>query len=156
MTKLGPAAFDFYVGLADKRSYDAVADKFGVTKRAVSKHAAHHRWQERLTTIEQAASAKSVVKLTDALSEMNDRHLRVVKAVQARALEALRTTPLRTGLDAVKALDFALRTERTILGEPTERAVLTVEQKIKDEYQKWMSAESQGSVVDVIPETTSA
>ena len=36
MKKIPPDAFDFYFSLGPPRSYQAVADKYGVTKRAVT------------------------------------------------------------------------------------------------------------------------
>ena len=46
--KIPPDAFDYYFGLGTGRSYQAVADRYGVTKRAVTNYATRERWRERL------------------------------------------------------------------------------------------------------------
>ena len=40
-------AFEFYVALGLERSYARIAEHFGMTKRAVTKHAASERWSAR-------------------------------------------------------------------------------------------------------------
>ncbi len=50
--KIPDNAFDFYFGLGPSRSYQAVADEYGVTKRAVTKLATKERWQKRLEELE--------------------------------------------------------------------------------------------------------
>jgi hypothetical protein len=41
-------------------------------------------------------------------------------------------------MDAVRALSMAVRDERLIRGEPTDRSAIDVEEVIKREYQRWM------------------
>ena len=48
MRKIPPDAFDFYFSLGPPRSYQAVANKYGVTKRAVTNLAGREDWQRRL------------------------------------------------------------------------------------------------------------
>ena len=43
--KIPPEAFDHYFSLGPERSYEAVARKYGVTKRAVTKLAKRESWQ---------------------------------------------------------------------------------------------------------------
>ena len=52
--KLPPDTFAYYLDLGVGRSYQAVADNFGVTKQAVVKLAAREKWQERLQQIEKS------------------------------------------------------------------------------------------------------
>ena len=48
MTKRIPDdAFSFYASLGPTRSYQAVADRYWVSKRAVVKHAAKEKWAEQ-------------------------------------------------------------------------------------------------------------
>ena len=46
--KIPEEAFEFYVGLGPHRSYQAIADHYGVTKRAITKVAVRDGWTERL------------------------------------------------------------------------------------------------------------
>ena len=125
--KIPADAFEFYFGLGPERSYRAVAERFRVTKQAVVKAATRERWQERLQHIESQARAKSAEAAVESLSEMNDRHVKVLRAIQGRALETLRSMPLASAMDAVRALDLTIRQERLIRGEASERAELSVE-----------------------------
>ena len=75
----------------------------------------------------------------DAFDEMNQRHLKVLKVIQGKALEALRTLPLERATDAVKALELVMKQERIARGDPDEGNE-TVEQLIKREYERWLVA----------------
>jgi hypothetical protein len=46
--------------------------------------------------------------------------MRIAKAVQARGLEALKSAPLRTGLEALRAIELGVRQERELRGNPRE------------------------------------
>ena len=43
--KIPPDALEYYLGLGPDRSYQKVADHYGVSKRAVTKLAARERWR---------------------------------------------------------------------------------------------------------------
>src|SRR6185436_10660602 len=103
--RIPEAAFDYYVAQGPGRSYQAVAQQFSVTKRAVARCALREDWQGRLAKIEHAAREKTEKRLVETLDEMNERHLKIVKVVQGRALEALKSMPLSTGMEAVRALE---------------------------------------------------
>lgn len=54
--KLPADAFDFYFALGTKRSYQAVADRYGVSKRTVAARAARENWTDRTTKLALAIS----------------------------------------------------------------------------------------------------
>jgi hypothetical protein len=139
--RLGPDALQYYLGLGPGRSYQAVAHKFGVSKRAVTALAVKERWQERVAEVEREAQATAVQRAIETLEAMNDRHLKALRVIQAKALQALREMPLSTAMEAVRALDLAIRQERTIRGEPSERTAVSVEEVIRSEYERWLSFE---------------
>ena len=134
-------AFTYYVGLGPERSYGTVAKRFSVTKRAITKLAQRESWQSRLVAIEQEAQTRSDEKLAETLEQMNDRHLKMVRAMQAKALAALKAMPLGSAMDGVRALNLAIEKERLIRGEPTDRSALSVEETIKREYEAWLTPE---------------
>ena len=138
-SRLPSDAFSYYLGLGSQRSYQRVADEFGISKRAVTKRADRDRWQERLAAIETEARHRSDEKAVETLEEMSDRHLRSLRIVQGKALEALRALPLGTAMEAVRALDMSIKQERTIRGEPSDRSAISVEQVIREEYERWMT-----------------
>jgi hypothetical protein len=57
--KIPPDAFDFYFSLGPGRSYQAVAEEYGVTKRAVTKVTANERWQDQIAALERTARESS-------------------------------------------------------------------------------------------------
>lgn len=139
MTRKIPAeeAFSFYAGLGPKRSYRAVAEKFGASKRGVTKLAHRENWAGRLASIESKTRDKADERIVDSLDEMNDRHLRIAKALQSKALRALQALPLEQAKDVIRALELGVKQERLVRGEPTERQA-TIEEMVKAEYDAWL------------------
>ena len=115
-----------------------MARKYGVSKRAVTKLAARQSWQARIHEIERKARQASDQKAVESLDQMNDRHLKSLRVIQGKALEALKARPLNTAMEAVRALDLAIRQERVVRGEPGDRTATTVEETIRGEYERWM------------------
>jgi hypothetical protein len=113
-------AFDFYVGLGPQRSYQTVAKHYGVTKRAVVKAATKGEWQRRAQDIEE--KARHAANTTETRESMDRRHRKTIEYVQSRALEALRSMPMRNAMDAIRALDISIREERSIIGADDEPA----------------------------------
>src|SRR5262249_15609510 len=112
--KIPQDAFSFYFSLGPVRSYDRVAAHYGATKRAVTRLAVKERWQERAAELERKARERANEKALESMEEMNDRHLKLMRVIQGKALEALKQFPLGTALAAVRALDTAVRQERLI------------------------------------------
>ena len=135
MKRLSPDAFSYYVELGPTRSYDAVAKRFGVSKVTVVNHATKERWQERLREAEEKAREAANKKAVDTLQEVKDRQLQEARILERRALEALKTLPPEKAAKAATMLQIAWRHELLLLGEPTERAELSVEEITKRELQ---------------------
>lgn len=136
--KLPHDAFAVYAAQGPNRSYAAVAKHFRCDKKTVTRLAQQENWQAKIAEIERNAQVSVREKVETALEEMTERHLKIVRVVQAKALDALRGMSLRTALDAVKALDFSVRHERLIVGEPTDRQAVSVEDVIRREYDRWL------------------
>lgn len=136
--KIPQDAFGFYWSLGPERSYQAVAEHFQVSKRAVSKVAIREDWSGRIQVIEKKANERTDEKLAETIEQMTERHVKIFKLVQRKALEALKSMPLTTAFEAVKALDLAAKQERLARGEPTDRSQVDVEQIIKREYERWL------------------
>ena len=140
-TRIPPDSFDYYVRLGPTRSYAQVAAHFGVHKRSIVKFATRHGWARRLLEIETKARERSETSLVDAVEEMNQRHIKTAKMLQAKALEALRSLPIDTAMGAVRALDIGVRQERLVAGEPTDRNAVAIEDVIKREAARWLGPE---------------
>ncbi|HVS08623.1 MAG TPA: hypothetical protein VMS76_02020 [Planctomycetota bacterium] len=131
--KIPPDAFAYYFSLGPGRSYQAVAEKYGVSKRAVTLLAARENWQARLAEQEQKARESANQKVLESLEEMDSRHLKTARFLQSKGIEALKGMPLDNATAAVRAIVAGLEKERLIRGEPTERTE-NVEALIKREY----------------------
>ena len=142
--KLPAEAFDFYLGLGVGRSYSQVAEHYGVSKGAVTALAKRDGWQGRLAKVEAEARSKSTAKAVESLEQVNDRHLRIARSLQAKALEALRSMSLEDARDVIRALDLGVKQERLILGEPSERSAISIEETIEREYERWMISKEVG------------
>ena len=75
--KIPEDAFAQYVSMGVERSYQALADMLGVTKRAVTKLAARDKWSERLSKIEKDVREKCDKRLVETLEQMYERHMRL-------------------------------------------------------------------------------
>ena len=142
-SKIPPDAFECYVAMGAKRSYESVAQKYGVSKRSVVKRATREGWQRRVAEIETRAQERATERAVDTLEEVKTRHLKAFKAVQLRALESLKALLFKDPMDAVRAMDIAARHELLALGEPSERTAVAVEDVIRREYERWMVSDAQ-------------
>src|SRR5688572_23782967 len=102
MAKLPLESLEYYVSLGAERSYRAVAEKYGVTKRAVVDHARSENWVQRLESIEKEARQRSEHRLVETIEEQRTRHLKTLRALHGRAIEALREHRLGSAMEAAK------------------------------------------------------
>ncbi len=135
MKRLPPEAFNFYVELGAGRSYDAVAKRYGVSKVTVVNHATRDRWQERLREAEEKAREEANKKAVDELAAVKERQLTEARILERRAIEALKALPPEKALKAAMMLQIAWKHELLLLGEPSERTELSVEEVTKREIE---------------------
>lgn len=142
--KIPPDAFTFYASLGPGRSYQQVAEHYQVSKRAVTALADREDWQQRLAEIERRAREKADEKVMETLEDMNARHMKVLRFIQNKSIEALKTMPIESAMDAVRAYGLTLDKERTIRGEPTDRSAVSIEDTIRREYERWLKPVENG------------
>ena len=116
MPRLPTDAFERFTAMGAARSYAKLAAALGCSKRSVTAKATKENWQARLVHVEQEAQRKTVERAVEDVVAIDEKHLRMARAIQARALEALKNSPLGNGAAAVRALDVAIKIERAILG----------------------------------------
>jgi hypothetical protein len=131
--RLPPEAYEHYVELGPTRSYEAVAKRYGVSKVTVVSHAAKENWQGRLKAAEEKVREEQNKKAVDTLQAVKDRQLQEARILEHRALEALKVLPPEKASKAALMLQIAWRHELLLLGEPTERSELSVEEITKRE-----------------------
>jgi hypothetical protein len=142
--KIPSDAFDFYFALGPGRSYEAVAKKFSVSKRAITTVASKEKWQERIATAQRTARERSDTKAVETLEDMHDKHVKALQFVFAKAIEALRTMPINTAMDAVKAIEIVVKQERLLRGDGNERTKSSVEEIIKREMSSMLEVVDDG------------
>ena len=126
-------AFAFYLALGVGRSYAAVAERYSVSKRAVAFKAEKERWQERIAAEEKQARVHAEKQASESIESVNDKHLKVLRFIQGRAIEALKSMPIETAMDAVKAYALSLDKERQLRGGPADQAASRIEEITREE-----------------------
>jgi hypothetical protein len=129
--KIPPDAFTYYFSLGEERSYKTLAKKYGCSERAVAKVASKEKWQNRLEDLEVKARAKSDQQILESLEQMNTRHIKTARMLQAKGIEALQGMQIDSVPDALKAVQVGLDKERLIRGEPSERTALDIMRELK-------------------------
>jgi hypothetical protein len=81
MKKIPTDAFDFYFSLGPSRSYQSVADRYHVSKRAVTSLAKREDWQRRLLEIEAKARQSSDKEKERVLEAAYERHMKALRLV---------------------------------------------------------------------------
>jgi len=147
--KIPDNAFEYYFSLGCDRSYGAVAENYSVSKTAIANLAVRDDWKKRLHEREQKAQELVEKKAVETIEQMADRHIKVCKLIQRKAIETLKALPISTAMEAVRALDLAIKQERLIRGEPTDRANVSIEEVIRGEYDRWMVVAETGNSVKV-------
>lgn len=141
MQRLPDEAFASYVNLGPGRSYQAIADQYGVHKRTVVRTAEREQWATRLAAIEQKAREAVDAHLVGELQERRLRQRKLVLAVASRAAKAISEFPLRSGIEGIRAAELAIKLERLLDGEATENTSVDIEQVIRKECQELLTVE---------------
>lgn len=114
--RLPADALEAYLAMGASRSYEAVAARYGVAKKTITRRAAKENWQARVAEVESKARERAAQKAVDAIEETNSRHLRAYRALELKALEGLRSIALDNPTALVKALEVGITGQRVILG----------------------------------------
>ena len=139
--KIPEDAFGYYLSLGAGRSYEAVAQKYKVSKKAVTNAAAREEWQKRIEKIEREARERTDQQAVETLEQTNARHLKVLRFIQNKAIETLKSMPIGTAMEAVRAYSLTLEKERLIIGEPSGRTQVSIEEITRREIQELLVVE---------------
>jgi hypothetical protein len=139
--KIPEDAFAFYVAMGPERSYDAVARKYSVSKRAVVKHAGRAKWVERLAAIEVETRRLTDQKLADELHSINMQHGKLLKAMASRVASGLANFQLNSAMEAMRGAEIVIKLQRLIAGAPSENTALSIERVTRDELARLVTTE---------------
>lgn len=151
--KIPDDAFEFYMSLGVGRSYRAVAKQFNCSKVAVTNRARKEGWQARLSELERVAREQFEREACSELKTVKERQLKAARALQGKAIEALRDLPPERAIKAAAALNVGWKHELLLLGETTERGarveeisrrevreLLQVEDESEDDHEQKVAA----------------
>lgn len=116
------SAFGIYVALGRDRSYQAVADRLGVAKRSIVRVANRENWQERVEEIDRAVRDQAEARTVETMSDLAERHVKVLHVLQARGLETLKSDRIPPA-QAARVVLAALREEREVRSLPVGNQV---------------------------------
>ena len=136
--KIPPEAFDFYVGLGMERTYQQVAAKYGVSRRAVQKAADREDWGKRLDDIERESRERSDKELGESVAEIKARHRKMLKGMAGRAIKAISQHELQSAMEGMRAAEIAIKLERLIAGEPSDRTEHTIAEVTRQEIDRFL------------------
>lgn len=131
--------FQYYVSLGDTRSYQRVADHYGVLKNSITRIAVDHDWLARLKLIEAEARRDADRKLAEMRAEMYERHLKLAKFVQSKAVQGLQAHAFDNARDASRALVDGVKMERVVQGESTDVHAVSVQQVTRREVETFVT-----------------
>ena len=116
--KILPEAFELYRSMGIRRSYQAVAERLGLSKRTVASAAVRERWQARLakeaSPAPQPHEQRHVGPFPAALGL--DRLRLLQWLLQELELEILRRIRIETPSDALDLVIAAMDAERALMG----------------------------------------
>lgn len=146
MKKKIPAdAFAFYLGLGPGRSYKAVADRFGATKRAVAFRAEKEEWQKRVREEETKLREKAEKQAAESIATTTKQHLKVFRFAQGRCIEALKTMPIDSAVDAIKIYALTIDKERQLRGDPADERASRLEEITREEIRTLLTTTPVGT-----------
>ena len=126
--RIPPDAFALYASMGSGRSYEKLAEQLDVSKRAVTDVAVRERWQERVAEVDRLGRARAEERTVENMSDLVERHARMLRVVQARGLETLKSDRIPPA-QAARTVLAALREER-------ELRMLPVGDHVRDEAEE--------------------
>lgn len=143
--KIPPDAFAFYLGLGPGRSYQAVADHYKVSKRAVAFCAERENWQKRIREEDEKLRQKAEKQAAESNKTVREGQLKVLRFIQGKAIEALKAMSIDSAVDAAKVYTLALDKERQLLGDSGDKAPSIVEQITREEVRDLLTTRPAGT-----------
>lgn len=112
-------AFEFYYGLGETRSYQKVADHYGISKTSVYKWAQEFNWNDRVTQRDIEISKKLEKKTNTTVINEKARYRTIIRT--AISDFAKRLNDKEIVVDSVLDLERLIKLDLLLMGEETER-----------------------------------
>ena len=96
--KLPTEAYEYYIAIGPKRSYSAVAKRYGVSKRSVTKRARRDKWQDRVIAFNAAAANAEQQPETLAVESRQAERVHLIQEAMHEVLTPVRVKALFASL----------------------------------------------------------
>lgn len=123
----GLRAFEAFCAYRDKgvnRSIRSVAQELSKSIALIGRWSTTHQWVDRVSAWDDEQDRLKRLKHAEAIEEMNERHVRIAKMLQSKAIEKLTTMTGDNNKLAPKDvqgfLALAAQLERVAMGAPTD------------------------------------
>lgn len=113
------AAFEYYWGLGEGRSYQPVADQFGVTKVTVGRWVAAEKWVEKLKERERQISARVAEGQVDAVAKAKLKYQGIVRSAVNDYVVRFKLKQVK--VNTVSDLEKLIKLDLLLMGSATER-----------------------------------
>jgi len=120
-TQTSFSRFRSYLSMAPPRSRAEAAELLGVKRRTVDTAMDRGRWVERAAAYDDAMAKAADRAAMSTAEDMQRRHMEAVHAMLRRGVHAITEADLTEARDGVPMIDKAVRLERLLVGEATER-----------------------------------
>jgi hypothetical protein len=127
-------AFEIWFNL-DKRNYEEVGRRVSKSGNTIKDWARNFKWEARAKERDNKAAAKTEERVTDAVAEMNLRHLKYADALQKVGMKTV-IRGIHKPADAVRAVETGVKIERLVREQPTEVVEVAVIDRIRSLYRK--------------------
>ena len=87
--KIPQDALAYYVSMGPHRSYQKVAEHYGVTKRAIVNVAKRETWQAQVEELEHTAREDARQKMRSTIEATYEQHMKALRLVFGKGVEAL-------------------------------------------------------------------
>ena len=107
-------AFEFYYSLGDVRSYQKVAEEYGVTLKAVAQWSKSFNWQERIAQRDIEIGQQLKEKTMDTIINEKANYRKIVKLAMSQLVESMRAGEMTY---RIQDLERLIRLDMYLLGE---------------------------------------
>ena len=120
-TELAFSRFREYLTMETPRSRVVAAKDMGISIGALNRMALKHKWPQRAAAYDDAMAKAADRAAMSTAEDMQRRHMEAVHAMLRRGVSAITEADLTEARDGVPMIDKAVRLERLLVGEATER-----------------------------------
>lgn len=112
-------AFEHYYSSGAKRSYDATATEFGVTKGTIYNWAKSFDWHNRIEQRDIENARRLEKKTNDTVVNTKAKYRKIIKALIGKAVSKINNGTLDP--DSIQDIERLMKIDLLLIGEATER-----------------------------------